>query len=159
MNDYQLIEDLKNVLNSAQDQKQKIVLVTGVFDLLHQEHLFFLKKALALGDILLIGVESDQRVKQLKGKNRPINKLAFRIKNLEMKMSKNVQIFALPEEFSSPAAHRHLIKMIKPDYLAVSSHTDHLVEKRRILKNAGGELVIVHQHNPKISSTQIIQNH
>ena len=61
----------------------KKILVTGVFDLLHQEHINFLTKAKAVGDILVVGLETDTRVKQLKGFNRPINSTKDRLQNLE----------------------------------------------------------------------------
>ncbi|HEX5570412.1 MAG TPA: adenylyltransferase/cytidyltransferase family protein, partial [Ktedonobacterales bacterium] len=48
------------------------VVVTGVFDLLHIGHLRFLEAARRLGDRLVVGVESDERVRRWKGPNRPI---------------------------------------------------------------------------------------
>ncbi len=132
------------------------VLVTGVFDLLHQEHLNFLTKAKATGDILLVGLETDSRVKKLKGSNRPINSLQTRIKNLKKRGIAN-QVFALPEKFDLPEHHLALINQIKPDILAVSSHTPNLTAKRHLIESIGGKLLIVHQHNPKISTTKIFK--
>ena len=131
------------------------ILVTGVFDLLHQEHKNFLTKAQEQGDILLVGLESDSRVKQLKGKARPINSLNTRIKNLEA-LNIADKIFALPEKFNKPEHHSTLINQIKPDILAVSSHTPNLSAKKHLIESIGGELKIVHRHNSKISTTKLL---
>ena len=134
---------------------QTKVLVTGVFDLLHQEHINFLKKAKAAGDTLIVGLETDSRVKQLKGKARPINSLNTRIKNLEA-LNIADKIFALPEKFNKPEHHSTLINQIKPDILAVSSHTPNLSAKKHLIESIGGELKIVHRHNSKISTTKLL---
>ena len=137
-------------------KKKQIVLATGVFDILHQEHSNFLKKAKAIGDYLIVGVESDVRVRHMKGESRPVNSQAVRIKNLEDLQIAD-EVFLLPEQFSKPEDHIALIKKIKPRFLAVSSHTHHLEKKQAILKQFGGEVVIVHEHNPKISTTKLLQ--
>ena len=61
----------------------KKVWVNGCFDILHIGHLELLKYAKTMGDILLVGVDSDAKVKKDKGKTRPFNKLSDRIKMLE----------------------------------------------------------------------------
>lgn len=135
---------------------KKKVLVTGVFDVLHQEHSTFLKKAKELGDYLIVGIESDVRVRQMKGAERPVFTQDVRKKSLEaLKIAD--EVFILPEKFSNSEDHLALIKKIKPDYLAVSSHTKHLDKKRAILEQCGGKVVVVHKHNPNISTTQLLQ--
>ncbi|MFC1627211.1 adenylyltransferase/cytidyltransferase family protein [Patescibacteria group bacterium] len=134
----------------------KKVLVTGVFDILHQEHINFLKAAKKEGDTLIIGLESDARTKQLKGQDRPVNPLATRIQNLKQ-LGIADKVFALPERFNTFQDHQALIKQINPDILAVSSHTPNLEVKRQIIKSLDGELKIVHQHNPDISTTKMIK--
>jgi rfaE bifunctional protein nucleotidyltransferase chain/domain len=56
----------------APHRQKKIVFTNGVFDLLHVGHVRYLKEARALGDYLIIGVNSDASVKRLKGKDRPL---------------------------------------------------------------------------------------
>ncbi len=136
--------------------KKNIVLATGVFDILHQEHTNFLKNAKAIGDYLIVGVESDVRVRQMKGEGRPVNSQVVRVKNL-LHLNIADEVFVLPEQFSKPEDHKALIQKIKPRYLAVSSHSQHLDKKQAILKEFGGEVVIVHEHNPEISTTKILQ--
>ncbi len=144
------------LLQNWRDQEQTIVLVTGVFDLLHHEHLNFLRKAKKIGDKLVIGLESDARVKQLKGENRPLNPESTRCQNLAQ-LNLADFIFILPDNFSQPSQHRQLIAAIRPHILAVSSHTQHLEKKQAILQEFGGRVEIIHQHNPGISTTLLIK--
>ena len=139
------------------DQGKKIVLATGVFDVLHEEHVNFLKKAKAAGDVLAVGIESDVRVRQIKGEARPVNSQAQRSSNLR-DLNLIDLVFILPEQFSKPADHKNLIEVIKPSVLAVSSHTKHLREKEIILKQNGGRVKIVHQHNPDISTSKLVSH-
>ncbi|MDD5765158.1 MAG: adenylyltransferase/cytidyltransferase family protein, partial [Candidatus Marinimicrobia bacterium] len=61
---------------------KKIVFTNGCFDILHVGHAELLEKAKALGDVLIIGVNSDESVRRLKGKNRPINSETDRVEML-----------------------------------------------------------------------------
>lgn len=63
---------LQTVLDGYRAQKKKIVFTNGCFDLLHIGHVRYLEQAKALGDILIVGINSDASVKQLKGPTRPI---------------------------------------------------------------------------------------
>jgi D-glycero-beta-D-manno-heptose 1-phosphate adenylyltransferase len=140
----------------AKVKSKKKVLVTGVFDILHSEHIKFLQKAEALGDYLIIGIESDQRVKKMKGEGRPINPAHIRQENLK-KLKLTDQVFILPEKFDQWQDHLNLIKKIKPDFLAVSSHTAHLDKKEAALEAVGGKVIVVHQHNPAISTSKLLK--
>jgi D-glycero-beta-D-manno-heptose 1-phosphate adenylyltransferase len=64
---------LEHQLNRWRFFKKKIVFTNGCFDLLHEGHIDYLSKAADMGDALIIGLNSDESVKRLKGKNRPIN--------------------------------------------------------------------------------------
>ena len=75
-------EQLKEVLTLAQQRGEKIIMSNGCFDLLHTGHITYLQQARALGDRLVIAVNSDQSVKLLKGETRPINPLQQRMKML-----------------------------------------------------------------------------
>ena len=137
---------------AAHKAGQKVVLVTGVFDLLHQEHRNFLEKAKAAGDFLLVCLESDARVKAMKGPDRPKQAQAVRAAALQ-KLPYVDAVAILPDDFASPAQHDALIKEVLPAILAVSSHSPHLDKKQAILAKYGGNVQIVHQHNPEISTT------
>lgn len=137
--------------------EKTVVLATGVFDLLHEEHQHFLKKAGEIADILVVGVESDLRVKQLKGENRPIWNQDKRVSELE-KTNLADAVFVLPEQFSKSEDHEKLIAQIKPNFLAISSHTPHQAEKQAIIQKYDGKLVVVLEHNPEVSTTLKIEN-
>ncbi len=62
-----LATDLKNIRNS-----KKIVFTNGCFDILHPGHIYLLEKAASYGDILVVGLNSDNSVRKLKGSSRPV---------------------------------------------------------------------------------------
>lgn len=59
-------------------RRKKIVFTNGVFDLLHKGHVDYLAKARSYGDVLVVGLNSDKSVRQLKGKSRPLQAQADR---------------------------------------------------------------------------------
>jgi len=67
------LQAAKNKVITWQAEGQKVVFSNGVFDLLHIGHLTYLAKAAALGDKLIIGLNSDSSVKRIKGEDRPVN--------------------------------------------------------------------------------------
>ena len=141
--------------HQARQRDQRLVLATGVFDILHEEHRLFLEKAKQLGDVLLVGIESDARVRKMKGEGRPINPAQTRRANL-MGWQLADGVFILPEQFDKPEDHEALIALLRPNFLAVSSHTLHQDNKKAVLEKYGGQLVVVHDHNPAVSTSQIL---
>lgn len=142
----------------------KIVLITGVFDGLHAEHLNFLNKARQFVDKLnrskpdyqlWVGIESDERVRQLKGPGRPIKTATQRKKDLEAAQVID-NVFLLPVNFSTDLEHEALIAKLQPKFLLVSSHTPFLAKKRELLEKYGGKLLVIHQQNPNISTTKLL---
>lgn len=152
-----LENSLLQTLTKLHDQGKKITLVTGVFDLLHQEHTLFLEKASELADVLIVGLESDVRVRQLKGEGRPIENQQLRKSHLE-ELGIADLVFILPEGFSNQAAYDQLIAEIRPTYLAVSSHSPYQENKQALMEKYGGELKVVHEFNPAISTTILEKN-
>jgi len=138
-------------------QRTRTILVTGCFDILHAEHKKLLRAAKNLGGRLVVGVETDGRVRQLKGPGRPVNSLSVRIKNLK-RLKIADKVFALPNQFNNLNHFTNLIKKLKPNILAVSDSTPNLTIKRKIMKNCGGRVVVVLTHNPKISTTAILKS-
>ena len=63
---------LADLLNQSRSTNKKIVFTNGCFDLLHIGHITYLEEAKKLGDILVVGINSDKSVKKLKGPDRPI---------------------------------------------------------------------------------------
>lgn len=145
----------KNVTSDSHDHEKTVVLVTGVFDLLHVEHRNFLTAAANAGDVLVVGVESDVRVKKLKGEGRPIDSQEVRLAAVKA-LGIADTVFILPEQFDSPTDYEDLIKTLQPDILAVSEHSPHQDKKQAIMKKFGGRVEVVYKHNPEISTTKII---
>lgn len=146
---------LTDYVQSLDRTKHRVVLATGVFDLLHRAHKGFLLAAKRSGDVLLVGLESDTRVKQIKGESRPINPQIVRKQNLEA-WGVADYVFVLPEQFSHPEDHEKLIALIRPDILAVSAHSNHLDKKQAILSKYGGQVKVVYEFDPTISTTQLL---
>lgn len=150
------IESIPPLAHKLHATNQKIVLVTGFFDLLHTEHINFLQKAKMVGDTLLVAVESDARARALKGEGRPIESQQLRCQKL-LALPCVDYVIALDENFNNPVAFESLISGIRPHILAVSSHTAHLDKKAALVTKYGGELRVVHHHNPQISTTLSLQ--
>lgn len=67
------LAQLPALIKQLKTQKRKIVFTNGCFDILHKGHVTYLEKAKQMGDILVVGLNSDSSVKRLKGESRPIN--------------------------------------------------------------------------------------
>lgn len=67
------LQELQNELKIPQNAAKRVVFTNGCFDILHFGHIDYLNKARKLGDLLIVGLNSDKSVKELKGKARPIN--------------------------------------------------------------------------------------
>jgi rfaE bifunctional protein nucleotidyltransferase chain/domain len=152
---YQVPAEVMTLVNQAHHAQQPVVLATGVFDLLHEEHVTFLRRAKAEGGILIVGVESDSRVKTLKGPDRPCYSLSQRLEQLRNLELAEI-VFGLPETFGEPEVREALIAQLRPSILAVSSHSPHLDKKEALVVRYGGHVKVVHQHNPAISTTQLL---
>lgn len=109
-----VVTDLPMLLDKVQMWKKlqkKIVFTNGCFDILHRGHVTYLKKAKELGDILIVGVNSDASVKRLKGEIRPVNKVEDRVLLLEaLSFVDETVVFEEDTPFE-------LIKAIRPDIL------------------------------------------
>jgi rfaE bifunctional protein nucleotidyltransferase chain/domain len=66
------VSDLISLVNKVKEKQQKVVFTNGCFDILHKGHVIYLEEAKDLGDFLILGVNSDVSVNNLKGKTRPI---------------------------------------------------------------------------------------
>ncbi len=75
--------DILEQIKLAQMDGKKVVFTNGCFDILHPGHVAYMKQAKALGDRLIVAVNTDESVKRLKGEKRPINNLAHRMAVLE----------------------------------------------------------------------------
>lgn len=94
----------------------KKIFVNGTFDVLHRGHLMLLNYAKSLGNYLVVGIDTDERIKEKKGSSRPINDLAERIF-----MLMNLKPVDEVRTFDSDKDLEELVKSIKPDIMVVGS--------------------------------------
>lgn len=131
-------KNLSKKIIEIKKAKKKIVFTNGCFDILHAGHVSYLQKASRLGDILIVGVNSDNSIKKIKGKNRPINNESDRIKVLSELNSISYVILFNDE---TPI---DLIKQISPDVLVKGADysLDDVVGKDYVIKNGGSVKLI-----------------
>jgi len=96
--------------------KMTTVLVNGTFDILHPGHIAMLNTARSLGNYLIVCIDTDRRVKELKGDKRPINDQNFR-----RVMLSNIKAVDIVEFFDSQDELIDLIKLYKPDIMVKGS--------------------------------------
>ena len=128
---------------------QRIVLANGCFDVLHAGHIRYLAGARALGDLLVVGVNSDQQVTKLKGAGRPVlaeSERAELVASIE-----SVDVVTI---FDEPTV-TELLLAIKPDVHAKGTdYTEESVPERDVVRSFGGRVAIV--GDPKNHSTSEI---
>jgi D-beta-D-heptose 7-phosphate kinase/D-beta-D-heptose 1-phosphate adenosyltransferase len=94
----------------------KTVIVNGTFDILHPGHIAMLNTARSLGGYLIVCIDTDRRVRELKGDKRPINNQNFR-----KVMLQNLKAVDIVEFFDSQEQLIDLIKLYKPDIMVKGS--------------------------------------
>ncbi len=151
---FHTISSIAPLCDSLHQEGKTIVLATGFFDLLHAEHINFLQKAKAAGDILIVAVESDVRARAIKGEGRPIETQSVRCQKISGYAD---YVITLPDDFNNPVAFESLISAVRPNFLAISSHTAHQDKKQELVSKYGGQLIVVHDWNPEISTSKLIQ--
>ena len=129
---------------------KKIVFTNGCFDLLHAGHIAYLTEAASLGDILILGLNSDASVRKLKGPQRPINNETTRSALLSSMFFINAVVF-----FSEDTP-LELIKSIQPDILVKGGDykPEEIVGAKETIANSGKVEVLTFL--PGYSSTAII---
>lgn len=144
-------EEFIEIRKKLKEENKKVVFTNGCFDILHSGHIDYLNKAKALGDVLVVGINSDSSVKKIKGEKRPIiseNERANIILNL--KAVDYVIIFDEETPYE-------LIKFIIPDILVKGA--DWEIDKivgRDIVESNGGKVVNIAFVNEQ-STSKIIQ--
>lgn len=143
--------DLNDCVGSYRSQNKKIVFTNGCFDLLHIGHVTYLEEARKLGDVLIVGINTDASVKKLKGPTRPIQNENDRSRILAA--LKAVDHTILFDE-ETPL---NLIKAIKPDVLVKGGDwkIEQIVGSDFVLRN-GGQVLSLNFVDGK-STTAIIE--
>ena len=126
-------EELAGEIRGQQQQGRKIVFTNGCFDLIHVGHVRYLQEAKALADLLVVAVNSDRSVKNIKGPNRPIQLEYHRAEIINaLKCVDYVTLFDEDTPFS-------LIERLKPDVLVKGADwANKIIVGRDIVEQAGG---------------------
>lgn len=120
------------------NSNKKIVFTNGCFDIIHVGHIRYLQEASKLGDILVVGLNSDASVKRLKGPERPVNSEMDRV---EMLCSLGFISYVTIFEEDTPL---ELIEKIQPDVLVKGGdYADEYVVGRNEVEARGGKLVLI----------------
>ena len=146
------INAIKSIVARLKIRRKKIVFTNGCFDILHVGHIRYLKKAKSLGDILVVGLNTDRSVREIKGEKRPIVPQDERAEVLAaLEFVDYVVLFDDPDPFA-------LIEKVKPTILAKGADwpKDKIVG-RDVVEKAGGRVVRI-PLVPGASSTGVIED-
>lgn len=147
------IEELIKFFNSTLGRKYwKVVLTCGCFEILHSGHVKYLEKAKSLGNILVVAVNSDESVKQLKGRHKAI---------IPQKQRAEVVAALAVVDFVvifNELRASEVVRKIKPDIFAKGGDRDvsSIAEYKEVIKS-GGKVEVVGMFGD-VSTTSIIDN-
>lgn len=147
------IDQLENKVQFLRSKNKdlKIVATNGCFDILHTGHIKSLQKAKSLGDILIIGLNSDASVKKIKGEDRPINNEKDRAEILAA-----LSCIDFVSIFHEDTAEKFL-EIVKPDiYVKGGEYSVDILPETKIVKKYGGEIFLVPMI-PDSSTTNLIK--
>ena len=144
-------DQLKCLIKTIRKTAQSIVFTNGCFDVIHFGHIHYLKKSKDLGDILIVGVNSDASIKRLKGEGRPVNCQSDRI-NVIAALQMIDYVYCFDED--TPIK---IIDIIKPDIYTKGGDypLDNMIGNglgENYIKSYGGRAVIIKRINGKSSS-------
>lgn len=144
-------EEMQKKIKELQESGKKVVFTNGVFDILHVGHLTYLEEAGDLGDVLVVGVNSDSSVKTNKGDKRPINSEKFRA---EMLLGLKFVDFTVIFDEKTP---ERLLDLLKPDiHVKGGDYRKEDLPETEIVEKNGGEVKIL-SFVDNISTTEIIK--
>jgi rfaE bifunctional protein nucleotidyltransferase chain/domain len=131
-------EKIAQICSILKQEKKRIVFTNGCFDIIHSGHVVYLYSAKSKGDILIVGLNSDDSVRRLKGPERPLNNEQDR--SIVLSALGMVDYVVLFEE-DTPY---ELIKKVKPDILVKGGdYTRETIVGADIVEKGGGEVVVV----------------
>jgi len=142
---------LRKIRERLRKQKKKVVFTNGTFDILHRGHVEYLAKAKALGDVLVVGLNTDASIRRIKGPKRPIN--TNRDRAAVLAALEAVDYIC----FFGEDTPRRLIAALVPDVLVKGAdwNVDDIVGKDIVEKNGG--VVKTIRLTPGRSTTNVIR--
>lgn len=145
-------QQLQEAIEAARHRGESIVMTNGCFDILHAGHVTYLEEASRLGDRLVVAVNIDETVRQLKGNDRPVNNVENRMHVLA---ALGCVDWVLP--FSEETPER-LICEVKPDLLVKGGDNDpDKIPGARCVRENGGQVAVMTYVNG-VSTTEIVKS-
>jgi D-glycero-beta-D-manno-heptose 1-phosphate adenylyltransferase len=150
--------DAARYIRLRQHEGLTVVVATGCYDILTAAHVHFLEHAKDAGDILVVGVEDDNRITAFKGMLRPANSVGERVEVLKaLKCVDYVFVISGRTSIDLKSFYTRLYRTLKPDVLAVSEADPAMGARRDEIEAAGGKLQVVQPYEPGISTTSIFK--
>jgi D-beta-D-heptose 7-phosphate kinase/D-beta-D-heptose 1-phosphate adenosyltransferase len=144
-------DELEELVRNLKGIKLKIVLTSGSYDMLHVGHVLYLEGAKACGDVLIVGVDSDAKIRARKGEDRPLVPENERL--LMLACQRPVDLLFL----KSPGDEKWgLIKRVRPDVLIVSEDHGYSDEDLEMLREFCGEIKVL-ERQATITTTERIR--
>lgn len=140
--------------NTLSQEKKKVVLAGGCFDILHLGHITFLEKAKSYGDTLCVMIEADETITAAKGSKRPINNQQDRAKMLSA-LAVVDYVIILPPGMTDDA-YDTLVFAIKPAIIATTQGDEHRNHKERQAAAIGAQVVDAVAQIENQSTTRLI---
>ena len=143
-------KDLKKVVERLKKEGKRVVFTNGCFDLIHVGHTRYLQEARKLGDVLIVGVNSDRSVRRIKGKKRPVIPEEERAEVLSaLQCVDFVVIFHEPDPLN-------IISLLKPDVLVKGGDwSEDAIIGREVVESIGGKVVRIPEIKGASSSSII----
>lgn len=145
------LSQLKKVIGEHKKKGDTVVLANGCFDLIHAGHIRYLKESKKKGDILVVALNSDSSIRNLKGRGRPILRQKERAEILSSFYFVDYITF-----FKEATVEKVLLSLKPSIHVKGSDYTEETVPEKEIVKSYGGKVAIT--GGPKIRSTsQVIE--
>ncbi|MDX6288871.1 MAG: D-glycero-beta-D-manno-heptose 1-phosphate adenylyltransferase [Blastocatellia bacterium] len=143
-------DELIKLVETEKLSGKRIVFANGCFDVLHVGHVRYLEAARALGDLLIVGINSDEQARRLKGEGRPLVPQDQRAEIIS-----SIAAVDLVTIFSEPTV-TELLLALKPDIHAKGTdYTEESVPERDVVRSYGGRVAIVGDPKDHSSSEMI----
>ena len=144
--------DIRAAVDARRSAGERVVFTNGCFDLLHPGHVASLRAARALGDLLVVGVNGDGSVRELKGPGRPVLAAPARVELLrELRCVDYVVVF-------DDSAPTNLVRALRPDvYVKGADWRDRPLAEVELVREQGGEVIFIELVSD-YSTTAIIES-
>lgn len=146
------LEEMTRVVSHLRGLGYRIVLTSGSFDLIHLGHVKYLARAKELGGILVVGVDSDAKIRRRKGEDRPMVPESERLELLAHQ--RPVDLIYLKEEADPQWG---LIKAVEPDVLVLTADHSYTPDQLSALEEVVGEVVVLERQSSVTTSERIRQ--